>query len=121
MEDLAGPIPEMNEARQHGTRDDCARAEKLGKRMESIAVGLHRDPQLELVLRRRAPELALSMERGRLIGKELAQSASPTALRAIVAAARIVTANREAIERCSKAAVRARETTPCTIKVGVGK
>ncbi len=55
---------------------DRAGAEKIGKRMESIAGGLHRDPQLESVLRRRAPELALSMERGRSIGQELAQSVS---------------------------------------------
>ncbi|MFB9774123.1 hypothetical protein [Sphingomonas yabuuchiae] len=41
--------------------------------MESIAGGLHRDPQLESILKRRAPELALSMERGRSIGQELAQ------------------------------------------------
>ena len=51
-------------------------AEKIGKRMEGIADGLHRDPQLESVLQRRAPELALSMERGRSIGQELAQSVS---------------------------------------------
>jgi len=53
---------------------DHAGAEKIGKRMESIARGLHRDPQLESVLQRRAPELALSMERSRSIGQELAQS-----------------------------------------------
>ena len=53
---------------------DRAGAEKLGKRMEGIAGRLHRDPQLESVLRARAPELALSMERGRSIGQELAQS-----------------------------------------------
>ncbi len=53
---------------------DHAGAEKIGKRMESIAGGLHRDPQLESVLQRRAPELALSMERSRSIGQELAQS-----------------------------------------------
>tara|TARA_B100000408_G_C10280175_1_gene215630 strand:- start:920 stop:1108 length:189 start_codon:yes stop_codon:yes gene_type:complete len=47
--------------------------ERLGERMESIAGGLHRDPQLESILKRRAPELALSMERGRSIGQELAQ------------------------------------------------
>ncbi|MBA4042785.1 MAG: hypothetical protein C0474_13570, partial [Sphingobium sp.] len=51
-----------------------AGAEKLGKRMESMAGGLHRDPQLESVLRQRAPELALNMKRGRSIGQELAQS-----------------------------------------------
>jgi len=48
--------------------------QKLGKRMEGIAGGLHRDPQLESVLRRRAPELELNMERGKSIGQELAQS-----------------------------------------------
>lgn len=53
---------------------DHAGAEKIGKRMESIAGGLHRDPQLESVLQRRAPELVLSMERSRSIGQELAQS-----------------------------------------------
>ncbi|NNG57127.1 Ti-type conjugative transfer relaxase TraA [Sphingomonas paucimobilis] len=53
---------------------DRAGAERLGKRMAGIAGGLHRDPQLESALRRRAPELALNMERGRSIGQELAQS-----------------------------------------------
>ena len=48
--------------------------EKLGKRMESIAGGLHRDPQLESVLRRRAPELELKLERDRSIGQELTRS-----------------------------------------------
>ena len=67
----------MKEARASMERaGDRAGAEKLGKRMEGIASGLHRDPQLESVLRRRAPELALSMERGRSIGQELAQSVS---------------------------------------------
>ncbi len=55
---------------------DHAGAEKLGKRMEGMAGGLHRDPQFESVLRARAPELALNMERGRSIGQELAQSVS---------------------------------------------
>ncbi|MDP4306574.1 hypothetical protein [Acinetobacter baumannii] len=67
----------MKEARASMERaGDRAGAEKLGKRMESIAGGLHRDPQLESVLRARAPELALSMERGRAIGQELARSVS---------------------------------------------
>ncbi len=67
----------MKEARASMERaGDYAGAEKIGKRMESIAGGLHRDPQLESVLQRRAPELALSMERGRSIGQELAQSVS---------------------------------------------
>ena len=68
---------DMKEARASMERaGDRAGAEKLGKRMESVAGGLHRDPQLESVLRRRAPELALSMERGRSISQELAQSVS---------------------------------------------
>ena len=67
----------MKEARASMERaGDRAGAEKLGKRMESMAGGLHRDPQLESMLRARAPELALSMERGRSIGQELAQSVS---------------------------------------------
>ena len=67
----------MMEARANMERaGDHTGAEKLGKRMESIAGGLHRDPQLESVLQRRASELALSMERGRSIGQELAQSVS---------------------------------------------
>ena len=51
-------------------------------------------------------------------GQRMMQSASPTAFRAIVGADRIVTANREAIEGCSKAATRKRETVRCTIRVG---
>ena len=67
----------MKEARASMERaGDRVGAEKLGKRMESIAGGLHRDPQLESVLRARAPELALNMERSRSIGQELAQSVS---------------------------------------------
>ena len=49
-------------------------AERVAKRMETLAGGLHRDPQLESALRARAPELELKMERGRSIGQELAQS-----------------------------------------------
>jgi len=55
---------------------DRTGAERVRSRMEMLAGGLHRDPQLESVLRARAPELALSMERGRSIGQELAQSVS---------------------------------------------
>lgn len=67
----------MMEARASMERaGDHAGAEKIGKRMESMAGGLQRDPQLESALHRRAPELALSMERGRSIGQELAQSVS---------------------------------------------
>ena len=67
----------MKEARASMERaGDRAGAEKLGKRMESMAAGLHRDPQLESVLQRRAPELALGMERGRSSAQELARSVS---------------------------------------------
>ena len=51
-------------------------ANRLRGRMETLAGGLHRDPQLESALRRRVPDLALKMERGRSIGQELAQSIS---------------------------------------------
>ncbi len=50
-------------------------------------------------------------------GQRMMQSASPTAFSAIVAADRIVTANRETIEGCSKAAARTRKTMRCTIRV----
>ena len=53
---------------------DKAGAERLRGRMEKLAGGLHRDPQLESALAKRAPELELKMERGRSIGNELAQS-----------------------------------------------
>jgi hypothetical protein len=67
----------MKEARASMERvGDRAGAERLGKRMESVAGGLQRDPQLESALQRRAPELALSMKQGRSIGQELAQSVS---------------------------------------------
>ena len=50
-------------------------------------------------------------------GQRLMQSASPTAFHAIVAADKIVTANREAIEGCSKAAAKAKEPVRCTIRI----
>jgi len=50
-------------------------------------------------------------------GQRMMQSASPTAFSAIAGADRIVTANRETIEGCSKAATRKRETVRCTIRV----
>lgn len=50
-------------------------------------------------------------------GQRMMQSASPAAFRAIVTGDRIVTANRETIEGCSKAAARTRETVRCTIRV----
>lgn len=45
------------------------------------------------------------------------QSAAPESWRAIVAGDKIVTANRETIEGCSKAAARARDTVRCTITI----
>jgi len=53
---------------------DSAGAERLRERMEKAAGGLHRDPQLESALRRRAPELALQRESERSIGDALASS-----------------------------------------------
>ncbi len=50
-------------------------------------------------------------------GQRMMQSADPAAFRAIVAADKIVTANREAIDGCSKAATRARDTVRCPIRV----
>ena len=50
-------------------------------------------------------------------GQRMMQSADAAQFRAIVAADKIVTANRETIEGCSKAANRARATVRCTIKV----
>ncbi|WP_206431534.1 DUF6118 family protein [Sphingomonas koreensis] len=50
-------------------------------------------------------------------GQHMMQSADPAQFRAIVAADRIVTANREAIERCVEAAAKARETVRCTIRI----
>ena len=50
-------------------------------------------------------------------GQRMMQSASPTAFRAIVEADRIVTANREAIDRCAKAAAKARDPVRCAVRV----
>ena len=50
-------------------------------------------------------------------GQRMMQSASPTAFRGILGADRIVTANRETIEGCSKAAARKRETVRCTVRI----
>lgn len=50
-------------------------------------------------------------------GQRMMQSASPAAFRAIVAGDRIVTANRETIEGCSRAAAKADEPVRCTVKV----
>jgi Ti-type conjugative transfer relaxase TraA len=53
---------------------DRAGAERTAKKMEGLAGGLHRDPQLESALRRRAPALGLEMRRDRTIGQELTRS-----------------------------------------------
>ena len=53
---------------------DGARAEKATTRMGVIADSLKRDPELAKVLERRAPELALKLERGRSIDRSLEQS-----------------------------------------------
>jgi hypothetical protein len=53
---------------------DSAGAARLRERMEKAAGGLHRDPQLESALRRRAPELALKRESERSIGDALSSS-----------------------------------------------
>ncbi|KAK0340106.1 hypothetical protein LTR94_031846 [Friedmanniomyces endolithicus] len=50
-------------------------------------------------------------------GQRMMQSAAPESWRAIVAGDKIVTANRETIEGCSKAAARARDTVRCTITI----
>ena len=50
-------------------------------------------------------------------GQRMMQSASSTAFSAILGADRIVRANRETIEGCSKAAARRREAVRCTIRV----
>ncbi|MBB6229350.1 hypothetical protein FHS79_003551 [Polymorphobacter multimanifer] len=50
-------------------------------------------------------------------GQRMMQSADTAQFRAIVAGDRIVTANRETIEGCSKAAAKARDTLRCTIRI----
>ena len=65
----------MKEARASMERaGDRAGAERTAKKMDGLAGGLHRDPQLESVLRRRAPELGLEMRRDRPISQELTRS-----------------------------------------------
>ena len=50
-------------------------------------------------------------------GQRMMQSAAPESWRAIVAGDKIMMANREAIDRCRKAAGKAREAVRCTITV----
>ncbi len=53
---------------------DRAGVERATSSMGSIAAGLHRDQQLESVLRRRAPELGLEIGRNRDLSQELTRS-----------------------------------------------
>lgn len=50
-------------------------------------------------------------------GQQLMATADPGAFRTIVAGDRIIAANREAIERCRRAAARARGMVPCTVQI----
>lgn len=56
---------------------DRAGAERLRGNMAKVAGAIGRDPQLESALRRRAPELALKLEKDRAIGDALAKSLGP--------------------------------------------
>ncbi len=50
-------------------------------------------------------------------GQRMMRASSPDAFANVAAGDRIITANREAIERCAKAATKARETVRCTIRI----
>ena len=56
---------------------DRAGAERLRGNMARVAGAVGRDPQLESALRRRAPELALKLEKDRAVGDALARSLGP--------------------------------------------
>jgi Ti-type conjugative transfer relaxase TraA len=56
---------------------DRAGAERMRGNMAKVAGAIGRDPQLESALRRRAPELALKLEKDRAIGDALAKSLEP--------------------------------------------
>jgi Ti-type conjugative transfer relaxase TraA len=71
VERWQGMARERAELTRSGDREA---AQRTGKKMESLAGTLHRDPQLESVLRRRAPELGLEMGRDRPISQELTRS-----------------------------------------------
>lgn len=67
------------QAMQRGRADleragDKHGAERLRGRMETLAGSLHRDPQLESVLQRRAPELGLQIGRDLAVSHELTRS-----------------------------------------------
>ena len=71
VERWQGMARERAELTRSGDREA---AQRTGKKMESLAGTLHRDPQLESVLQRRAPELGLEMGRDRPISQELTRS-----------------------------------------------
>ena len=50
-------------------------------------------------------------------GQRMMRTAAPDAFANIAAGDRIVTANREAIERCTKAAIKAREPVRCVVRI----
>ncbi|RSV12321.1 Ti-type conjugative transfer relaxase TraA [Sphingomonas sp. ABOLG] len=56
---------------------DRAGAERMRGNMAKVAGAIGRDPQLESALRRRAPELALKLEKDRAVGDALAKSLGP--------------------------------------------
>jgi hypothetical protein len=56
---------------------DRVGAERMRGNMAKVAGAIGRDPQLESALRRRAPELALKVEKDRAIGDALAKSLEP--------------------------------------------
>lgn len=56
---------------------DRAGAERLRGNMAKVAGAIGRDPQLESALCRRAPELALKLEKNRTVGDALAKSLGP--------------------------------------------
>jgi len=61
-----------------------------------------------------ARSLAMPMWEG---GQRMMRTAAPEAFANVAAADRIVTANREVVEACSKRATRLRETVRCTVNV----
>ena len=78
----AGRFVEAWKAMQRDRADleragDRAGAERLRGNMAKVAGAIGRDPQLESALRRRAPELALKLEKDRAVGDALAKSLGP--------------------------------------------
>lgn len=78
----AGRFVEAWKAMQRDRADleragDRAGAERMRGNMAKVAGAIGRDPQLESALRRRAPELALKLEKDRAVGDALAKSLGP--------------------------------------------